>query len=37
MRSLNKYADFINESQLQLLLEANIVFDKKFVDLLNLI
>ena len=37
MRSLNKYNDFINESQIQLLLEANIVFDKKFVDLLNLI
>jgi hypothetical protein len=34
---LNKYIDFINESQIQLLFEANIVFDKKFIDLINLI
>lgn len=35
MRKISKYKDFINESKLELLLEAKIKFSNEFINLLN--
>ena len=32
---INRYIDFINESKLELLLEANIKYTKDFISVLN--